>query len=100
MHDEGITLERLGRAYRDRLYPAAAAPVADVSVTAWDVGGEPVPFAVAARASYRPFAVGEAWGRPWDTTWFRVEGRVPAVTHPVELVLDLGWRDDSVPGFQ
>ena len=102
MHTEDITLQRLARARRDRLQPAAMTPVADVEITAWDVGGEPVPFAVAADASYRTFSVGEAWGKPWGTTWFRMRGRVPgAVRHErVELVVDLGWQADSAPGFQ
>jgi len=78
-------------------------------VTAWHVDGEPVPPAVAIpgldpaayRADYQPFPVGEAWGRPWSTTWFRMRGSVPesARTQRVELVVDLGWRDTR-PGFQ
>ncbi|HEU4350039.1 MAG TPA: glycoside hydrolase family 38 C-terminal domain-containing protein [Actinoplanes sp.] len=102
MHAENITLDRLARALRDRLRPAAARRVADLEITAWEVGGEPVPFAVAAAASYRPFPVGEAWGRPWDTTWFRMRGRVPDEVRGqrVELLVDLGWPDDSAPGFQ
>ena len=97
MHSDEITQQRLDRALRDRLGPAVRRVVADVRITAWDVGGEPVPFAVAARADYRPFEVGQAWGRPWDTTWFRIRG---AVEGPAELVVDLGWQDDSLPGFQ
>jgi alpha-mannosidase len=109
MHSESITLDRLARAVRDRLRPAAARPVADVEITAWHVGGEPVPAAAAIpgldgaayRADYRPFAVGERWGRPWDTTWFRMRGAVPASARGrrVELVVDLGWQD-TTPGFQ
>ena len=102
MHAEDVTLLRLERALRDRLRPAAARRVAGLEITAWDVGGEPVPFATAAAAGYRPVEVGTAWGRPWDTTWFRMRGRVPAAARGgrVELIVDLGWRDDSVPGFQ
>src|SRR4051812_9935494 len=101
MHAEDITLERLARALRDRIRPALATPVADVEISAWDVGGEPVPVTTALRAGYRPFAIGERWGRPWDTTWFRLRGTVPeAARGGVELVVDLGWHDDSTPGFQ
>jgi alpha-mannosidase len=109
MHDDAITRDRLARAIRDRIQPAAAVPVADVEVTAWHVDGEPVPAAAAIpaldptayRADYRPFRIGEAWGRPWGTTWFRMRGSVPetARSRRVELVIDLGWRD-TMPGFQ
>ena len=109
MHDDAITLDRLARAIRDRIQPAAAVPVADVEVTAWHVDGEPVPAAAAIpgldaaayRADYRPFRTGEVWGRPWGTTWFRMRGTVPepARGRRVELLIDLGWRD-TLPGFQ
>jgi alpha-mannosidase len=68
----------------------------------WEVAGEPV--AVAAgiagvREAGLPFETGSAWGGVWTTTWFRVEGTVPAGSGPVvELVLDLGWFDHSVGG--
>ena len=43
---------------------------------AWVVDGEPVPFAHAAAQRFEPFALGTAWGRPWDTVWFDVRGEV------------------------
>ncbi len=102
MHTEDIALQRLARALRDRLAPAAARTVAGVEVTMWETGAEPVPVAVALRAGYRPFAVGDRWGRPWETVWFRFRGTVPEAVRggPVELVVDLGGTDDSMPGFQ
>ena len=41
-----------------------------------------------------PFAVGERWGPPWGTTWFRFTGDVPAAWsgRRVEALLDLGFR--------
>ena len=27
---------------------------------------------------FTPFEIGREWGRAWDTTWFRVTGRIPA----------------------
>ncbi len=102
MHTEDIALDRLDRALRDRLLPAAARTVAAVEVTAWEAGPDPVPAAVALRAEYRPFAIGGRWGRPWDTVWFRMRGTVPEAARGsrVELVVDLGGQDDSMPGFQ
>ncbi len=109
MHSEGIALQRLDRALRDRLRPATAVPIGDLGVTAWTVGGEPVPAAAAIpglddtayRADYRPFGIGDRWGTPWDTTWFRFRGEVPAAARGrrIELVVDLGW-EDTMPGFQ
>jgi alpha-mannosidase len=48
-----------------------------------------------------PFAVGDRWGPPWATTWFRFTGEVPGAWsgRRVEALLDLGFRADS-PGFQ
>jgi alpha-mannosidase len=48
-----------------------------------------------------PFAVGQRWGLPWSTTWFRFAGELPASWsgRRVEALLDLGFRADS-PGFQ
>ncbi|GAA3346837.1 glycoside hydrolase family 38 C-terminal domain-containing protein [Amorphoplanes nipponensis] len=101
MHTEDIALDRLIRALRDRIRPALTRPVGTLEVAAWDVGGEPVGAATGLRAPYRPFAIGQPWGRPWDTTWFRVRATVPdPPPGDLELVVDLGWRDDSMPGFQ
>jgi len=48
-----------------------------------------------------PFEVGERWGAPWTTTWFRFSGDRPPARdgHRVEAIVDLGFRADS-PGFQ
>ena len=48
-----------------------------------------------------PFAVGDRWGPPWGTTWFRFTGDVPGPWsgRRVEALLDLGFRIDA-PGFQ
>ncbi|WFB35938.1 alpha-mannosidase [Kiritimatiellota bacterium B12222] len=48
-----------------------------VSLSAWQVDGEPVPLDQALQATYSPFAVGDAWGKQWDTTWIRVTGTLP-----------------------
>jgi alpha-mannosidase len=48
-----------------------------------------------------PFAIGQRWGPPWGTTWFRFTGEVPASWsgRRVEALIDLGFRLDT-PGFQ
>ena len=97
-----LAMLRVRRFTRFRLLPAVHGPdTRPVTVSAWTVGGEPVPFATAAGAEYAPFAVGEAWGRPWDTVWFDVRGVVPEEWDPAEaeLLVDLGFTGGQ-PGFQ
>ncbi len=64
--------------------------------------GEPVPVAEALAAPYEPFALGEPWGRPWSTSWFRaIRRRYPPewAGRRVEAVFDLGFVGDW-PGNQ
>jgi alpha-mannosidase len=65
-----------------------------LELTAYSVRGEPVTFAEAARGDYRPFQVGDRWGPPWSTTWFRARGRVPVewAGKNVVAVFDLGFQ--------
>ncbi len=61
-------------------------------VTAWHVPGEPVPVADARRADFTPFEIGGRWGKPWGTTWFRLQGQVPEAWdgRTVEARIDFG----------
>jgi alpha-mannosidase len=102
MHDDSrLVQERLDRALRDRLRPAMYAFSAPLDVSAWHVSGEPVPVTEALKADYEPFEVGQAWGEPWSTTWFRLSGEVPRTWsgRKVEVVVDLGFNE-HMPGFQ
>jgi alpha-mannosidase len=94
---------RIRRFVSERLTPAVYREREPLTVTAWDVPGEPVPFAEAVGQEFRPFTVGEEWSRPWGTTWFHLTGTVPADWSTdgtaVELVLDLGFVKGH-PGFQ
>ncbi|CAA9335606.1 MAG: GH38, partial [uncultured Friedmanniella sp.] len=86
MHDDRILLEgRLSRFTTDHLSPAVHRDRAPLTLTAWPVPGEPVPFAEAVQQEFTPIEVGAAWGRPWSTLWIHVTGELPA-----------GWAD--VPG--
>ena len=96
--------ERLGRFRLERLAPALYRERVPLEVTAWEVPGEPVPFAEAVAAGFTPFEVGTAYGPPWGTTWFRATGTVPdgwdeTDGTAVEVVVDLGFSDTE-PGFQ
>ncbi|GAA2252105.1 glycoside hydrolase family 38 C-terminal domain-containing protein [Streptomyces amakusaensis] len=102
MHDELRRIEdRVERALAQRLRPAVHSRSLPLTLTAWQVPGEPVPFAEAAARRFEPFAVGDAWGPPWGTTWFRARGEVPAgwAGSRVEAVFDLGFTGAG-PGFQ
>ena len=58
-----------------------------VSVEAWTVGGEPVPYETAVKAVYEPVSIGYKWGPAWDTTWFRVGGEIPVSWKGREVVV-------------
>lgn len=78
--------------------PGSTDPSARPGVTGQ---GEPVPPSAGPSLDYRPFRVGEQWGPPWGTTWFRLTAEVPAEVRDrhLELVVDLGGAWNS-PGFQ
>jgi alpha-mannosidase len=101
--DQELTLLRLNRFVKERLHNAQYRESVAVSVTAWEVPDEPVPFAEAVTQSYEPMEVGQRWGRPWSTLWLHLQGRVPegwsVDDGQVELVIDLGF-DNAKPGFQ
>lgn len=102
MHDDRVLVEnRLERALRERIQPAVYAEAVPLDIAAWQAPGEPVPFTEAAAARYEPFQIGDRWGPPWTTTWFRLRGQVPRewAGRKVEVVLDLGFTADN-PGFQ
>ena len=82
------------------IYPQREA----IDLAAWHVGGEPVAPEVAFQADYQPFAVGDAWGPLWDTTWLRVRGVVPAAWAGHEVVVlarltDQGWEGFTAEGL-
>ncbi|MFE2373240.1 alpha-mannosidase [Streptomyces sp. NPDC059398] len=102
MHDDRSLVEgRLERALHQFIRPAQYTARAGLTLSVWHVPGEPVPVAEALRGTYEPFTAGTRWGRPWSTSWFRLEGVVPDAWagRRVEAVIDLGFTGDG-PGFQ
>ncbi len=87
-------------ARRDELLDAVERESAPLELSAYTVRGEPVAFGEATRRDFVPFHVGEAWGPPWSTTWFRVRGAVPQEWKGkrVVAVFDLGFEGRH-PGF-
>ncbi|GAA4755409.1 glycoside hydrolase family 38 C-terminal domain-containing protein [Amnibacterium soli] len=96
-----LAMQRVRRFTRFRLQPALYSETRAVDISAWTVAGEPVPFAEALTRTFEPMALGDPWGRPWDTVWFDVRGEVPVEWDPeeAELVVDLGFTAE-LPGFQ
>ncbi|SDJ60197.1 alpha-mannosidase [Streptomyces indicus] len=102
MHDDRALVEaRLKRVLDERIRPAVYPASVPLTVEAWTAPGEPVPVEEGLAAVHEPVKVGDAWGAPWATTWFKVTGEVPAewAGRTVEAVLDLGF-DERMPGFQ
>lgn len=96
MHDRITSGEERTAAFlAERLRPALYPQRLPMDVGAWHIAGEPVPAEVALRADYAPFTVGEAWGRPWATSWFDVRATVPErwAGRRVEALIDLGSKE-------
>ncbi|MFJ8858860.1 alpha-mannosidase [Streptomyces sp. NPDC102451] len=102
MHDDRTLVEaRLKRVLDERIRPAVHPESVPLDVAVWNAPGEPVPVAEGLAGPVEPIAVGDRWGAPWSTCWFRVSGTVPAhwAGRTVEALLDLGF-DENMPGFQ
>ncbi|MFJ2769281.1 alpha-mannosidase [Streptomyces sp. NPDC087300] len=102
MHDDRLLVEgRLERALRQFIRAAQYARRVPLTLSVWHAPGEPVPVATALDAAYEPFETGTAWGSPWSTSWFRIQGEVPDEWRGrrVEVVVDPGFSGDG-PGFQ
>ncbi|MDQ0827122.1 alpha-mannosidase [Arthrobacter sp. B2I5] len=105
MHDDRrITEVRLARFVRERIRPAVYSRTVPLALSSWEVPGEPVPALEAMRQEFQPQEHGAAWGRPWGTTWLRLQGEVPdswggGPDTTVEVVVDLGFTTEA-PGFQ
>lgn len=105
-----LVLERADRFLHDYLAQGVVVDRRPLRLKGWavpgDAGlpGEPVRFAVLPEPSeFAPMDPGEPWGRAWGTTWFLVEGEIPAEwvdrAGRIELSLDLGFSG-AKPGFQ
>ncbi|GHH71400.1 alpha-mannosidase [Streptomyces sulfonofaciens] len=102
MHDDRTLVEsRLKRVLDERIRPAVYPESVPLEVAVWHAPGEPVPVEEGLAARPQPIAVGDRWGAPWGTSWFRVTGTVPEAWagRTVEALLDLGF-DENMPGFQ
>jgi len=104
MHSHAdLTELRISRFCRERLTPAIYRLATPLTITAWEVPDEPVPFADAVARRFEPFAIGSSWGKPWGTVWFHGLGRVPpgweVGDDTLEVIADLGFTK-GLSGFQ
>ena len=95
--EDSLRVGRVGRVLTEFLGPARRLGAVDLEVAAHHVHGEPIAAAAAFAAAYEPFALGDAWGPAWDTTWFRLRGRVPAAWagHEVHLGFAVGHAGET-----
>ncbi|MFC9607095.1 alpha-mannosidase [Streptomyces niveus] len=103
MHDDRRIIETRIRKLLDRVIrPALYSAAHPLTLSAWQVDGEPVPVADALHADYEPFTLGTTWGGPWATTWLRASAEIPEEWsgRRVEAVFDLGFDLTKGPGGQ
>lgn len=105
MHkDEKFVEARIKRFLTHKLSEALYLRRHDLTLEAWVVPDEPVSFSEAVQQLYSPISPGDQWGKPWGTTWMRVQGIVPSDWElekqvQLELEVDLGFSQ-AQPGFQ
>ncbi len=100
MHEEDIITDaRIRRVVNQHIRPALSGPSAALEVAAYHVHGEPVSITEALSAPYEQFAVGGAWGPPWDTTWFQLRGRLPTEWRGEEVALRFEIGNAGDTGF-
>ncbi len=79
--------------------PAIYGRSTPLEVSAHHLHGEPIPVAEAVERPFSPFAVGDAWGSRWDTTWFRFRGSIPASWAGADVVALVHLGGDQIVGF-
>ncbi|SMG49972.1 alpha-mannosidase [Agreia pratensis] len=107
MHENTALIRaRIRRFVSERITPALYRSSSPLTMSAWEVPDEPVPFAEAMNQGFQPFETGTLWGKPWGTTWFHVTGVVPEewsrfnnLDTRTEILVDLGFLSGQ-SGFQ
>jgi alpha-mannosidase len=80
---------------RPAIYPRRS----PLEVGARHLHGEPIPAGEAQRGPFEPFEVGQPWGARWDTTWFRLTGRIPTEWAGEEVAALVHLGGDEMVGF-
>ncbi|MGH9018694.1 MAG: alpha-mannosidase, partial [Acidimicrobiales bacterium] len=97
--EDAIGVGRIIRVQHEFLRPRRRGPSVPLEIAAYHVLGEPVAPAAAFAADYEPFALGGAWGPPWDTTWFRLRGTIPADWAGRQVALGFAIGNAGSTGF-
>ena len=87
-------MQRAQRLLEQRVQPFVHTDGIAFTVEATPETFESVGFAAAVAGPRSPFVIGNKWGTPWHTTWFRLTATVPAHLggRPLHAVVDLGFR--------
>ncbi|MGO9876679.1 MAG: alpha-mannosidase [Acidimicrobiia bacterium] len=90
--DRRSVRNRIDRVLKRLVRPAIYGERIPLVSVAHHVHGEPISPSEARGRDYVPFAVGDAWGGAWDTTWFRMRASIPVAWRGSEVValVDLG----------
>ncbi|WP_104196863.1 glycoside hydrolase family 38 C-terminal domain-containing protein [Cryobacterium sp. M15] len=107
MHDNSTLIRaRIRRFVSERVTPSLYRVSSPLTISAWEVPDEPVPFSEAQGQDFTPFSIGQHWGKPWGTTWFHITGMVPSdwsrfhdLHTRTEVIVDLGFLSGQA-GFQ
>jgi alpha-mannosidase len=97
--EDSIRVGRIVRVLNEFVRPQRRGPSISLDVAAFHVHGEPVHAVEAFGADYQPFPIGGPWGPPWDTTWFRLRGRIPTDWAGREVALGFSIGSAGSTGF-
>ena len=92
-------LQRVDEILRSTVKPARWPTTAPVEIRAHHLAGEPESYARAVAGRFERFAVGDAWGPLWGTTWFHVTGTVPAAFAGCDCALMVHLGYGGLSGF-
>jgi len=101
IEDQKTLRDHVEALLKEVVRPAVHPATEPLDVTALHLHGEPVPYAEATQQDFEPFTVGDMWGSPWDTTWFRLRGQVPDDWAGREVVarVELGGAGTTMVSF-
>ena len=97
IEDQKTLRDHVQALLKDVVRPAVHPAAAPLDVTALHLHGEPIPYEEATARDFEPFNVGDRWGAPWDTTWFRLQGQVPEDWEGHEVVARVELGGGGVP---
>ncbi|QQS24513.1 MAG: alpha-mannosidase [Actinomycetota bacterium] len=96
----GPAVQRAQRVLDTWVRPAVTARAVEFDVAATAEWFDPVPFIEARDAPVEAFRVGDRWGRPWHTRWFRLRAVAPEARGGTLVAhVDLGFSGRA-DGFQ